>query len=268
MSVEIERQFVRVPSGVVHCALAGAGEPVVLFHQTPRSWDEYRDVLPLLGARRRAVAMDTPGFGASTPLAPGEDSIERWAEVALSLLDALELPRVSLVGHHTGAYIASELAARWPERVAALVLSSMSITSAHERLEHASGRAVVDDVEPAGDGSHVLELWRLRAPMYPKGTELLERFLADCLVAGARAAEGHRVVARYPSEQRVGEIGCPTLLVGATADPHAFPSLARLQRAMPHSRTVEIEGGMVPLPDQLPEEFAAAVESFLDDVGA
>lgn len=267
MSVEVERQFVRVPSGVVHCATAGRGSPVVLFHQTPRSWDEYRDVLPALGRTRRAIAMDTPGYGASTPLAEHEDSVERWAEVAASLLDALGIERAALVGHHTGAYVAVEVAARRPERVSAVVLSSMAIAPADERLRHATGRAVVDEVDPSLDGSHLLELWRLRAPMYPPGTDLLERYLIDCLTAGPRAGEGHRVVARYPSEERVREITCPALLIGATADPHAYPALSALQAAMPRARTVEIEGGMVPLPDQLPAEFARAVSGFLDDLG-
>lgn len=267
MSPEVERKFVRVPAGVVHCAAAGSGSPVVLFHQTPRSWDEFRDVLPLLGLTRRAIAMDTPGYGASSPLAAGEDSVERWAEVAASLLDALGIERAALVGHHTGAYLATELAASRPERVSALVLSSMAIAPAQERLRHASGRAVVDDVDPSPDGSHVLELWRLRAAMYPPGTDLLERYLIDCLTAGARAAEGHRVVARYPSEDRVREVTCPVLLIGATADPHAYPALPALQEAMPGARTVEIEGGMVPLPDQLPSEFARVVGEFLDDLG-
>ncbi len=239
----------------------------MLFHQTPRSWDEFRDVLPLLGQERRAIAMGTPGYGDSSPLAQGEDSIERWAEVATSLLDALEIERAALVGHHTGSYVAAELAARWPERVSALVLSSMAIATEDERLQHASGRAVVDEVDPLADGSHVLELWRLRAPMYPPGTDLLERFLIDCLTAGPRAAEGHRVVSSYPSEQRVRDVLCPTLLIGATADPHAYPALPALCAALPHARCVEIEGGMVPLPDQLPAEFAAAVAEFLDDVG-
>lgn len=264
MSVEVERRFVRVPSGVVHCAIAGEGAPVLLFHQTPRSWDEYRDVLPLLGADRRAVAVDTPGYGDSSPLPAGEDSIERWAEVALSLLDALELDQAALVGHHTGSYVAAELAARWPDRVSALVLSSMSISGEAERLRHATGPAVVDEVDPRDDGSHLLELWRLRAPMYPSGTELLERFLVDCLKAGPRAAEGHRVVARYPSERRILEIACPTLLIGATDDPHAYPSLPRVKEAIPHAQTVEIEGGMVPLPDQRPGKFARVVSAFLD----
>jgi hypothetical protein len=33
---------------------------------------------------------------------------------------------------------------------------------------------------------------------------------------------------------------------------------------IPGSRTAEIQGGMVPMVDQMPEEFAAAVMDFLD----
>ena len=67
----IERSFVRIKSGLVHVAACGAGRPILLLHQTPRSWDEYREVLPLLGARYRAIAMDTVGFGDSQPLPDG-----------------------------------------------------------------------------------------------------------------------------------------------------------------------------------------------------
>jgi pimeloyl-ACP methyl ester carboxylesterase len=41
---------------------------VLLLHQTPRSWDEFRDVLPLLGRSRRAIAIDLVGFGDSSRL--------------------------------------------------------------------------------------------------------------------------------------------------------------------------------------------------------
>jgi pimeloyl-ACP methyl ester carboxylesterase len=262
----VERRFVRVPAGTVHCALAGAGEAVLLLHQTPRSWDEYRDVLPLVGRRRQAIAMDTVGFGDSTPLPAGSDSIERWAEVALSLLDALGIERAAVAGHHTGGYVAAELAAAWPDRITAAVLSSVSLESAEERRRHASGRAVVDDVDRAPDGSHLAALWRGRALFYPADVDLLERYLIDCLKAGPRAAEGHRVVARYALEERLPLVRCPVLLIGATEDPHAYPSLPALRAAIPHAAVVELEGGRVPLPDQLPDAFAAAVESFLDAV--
>src|SRR5215510_12517337 len=83
----VERHFVTTRLGRIHVATAGTGFPVLLLHQTPRSWDEYRDVLPLLGGDFRAIAMDTLGFGDSDPPA-GDPSIELWAQGAFALLDA------------------------------------------------------------------------------------------------------------------------------------------------------------------------------------
>ena len=265
MPPRVTRHFVDVPQGTIHYAAAGEGDPVLLLHQTPRSWDEYRDVLPLLGRTRRAIAMDTIGFGDSVPLRPTDDSIEAWSEVVVALLDALAIQRADLVGHHTGAVIAVEVAGRAPERVRSVVLSSSPFDEPEARAAEAAGRAVVDDVERRPDGSHLLELWRIRAAFYPPGnTDLLERFVVDALKAGPRAAEGHRVVARYDIQGGVGRIACPILLLGATADPYAYPALAGLRARLPNAEVAEIEGGMVPLPDQLPKEFAAAVERFLE----
>lgn len=266
MRATVERRFVAVPAGTVHCAVAGKGDPVLLLHQTPRSWNEYRDVLPLLGARRQAIAMDTMGFGDSSRLPDGENSIESWASVVVSVLDALEIERAAIVGHHTGGYIATEVAAAHPKRVRALVLSSVSLPSEEERAARASGRAVVDDVDPVLDGSHLLELWRARAAFYPPSIELLRMFMIDCLKAQDLAAEGHRVVARYAIEERLSELRCPVLVIGATDDPYAYPSVQQLKAAVPHAVVTEIAGGMVPLPDQLPEAFAAAVSDFLDSL--
>lgn len=267
MAVEIERGFARTPAGRLHYAAAGEGEPVLLLHQTPRSWDEYREVLPLLGRRRRAIALDTPGFGDSGAAARGAPSIELWAAAAVALLDSLALDSVAVVGHHTGAYIATELAAAHPQRARAAVLSSLGLTTPEQRRAHGWGRALVDEVDARDDGSHVLELWRLRAPFYPQGrVDLLERFLVDALRAGTLAGEGHRVVARYAVEERLPLVACPVLLVAATADPHSYPSLPALRTALPHARVAEIKGGTVPLPDGHPAEFAAAVEEFLDSL--
>lgn len=260
----VTRGFVDVPQGTVHYVEAGSGDPVLLLHQTPRSWDEFRDVLPLLGRTRRAIAMDTVGFGDSTPLPPGSDSIEAWSEAVIAFLSALGLERVDLVGHHTGAVVALETAVRAPDRVRSVVLSSSPYDAPGASVAAAPGRAVVDEVEPSADGSHLLELWRTRAAFYPEGDiDLLQRYLVDALKAGPRAAEGHRVVARYDIVGAVSRLTCPVLLIGATADPFAYPALARLQTALPHAETTEIEGGMVPLPDQLPDAFAAGVERFL-----
>ena len=266
MAQVVTRRFVDVPGGIIHCAECGSGDPVLLLHQTPRSWNEFRDVLPLLGGTHRVIAMDTIGFGDSSRLPTGEDSIERWADVAVSFLDALRVERATLVGHHTGGYVALEIAASRPDRVAAVVLSGVVFHPVAERLAHAEGRAVVDDVDPKLDGSHLQELWQIRAGFYPPDVELLERFMIDCLKAGDLAAEGHRVVARYPIEERARLVSCPTMILAPTADPYAYPTVPALRAALPHAVVTEIEGGMVPMPDQLPVPFAAAIAEFLDGV--
>jgi pimeloyl-ACP methyl ester carboxylesterase len=91
----------------------------------------------------------------------------------------------------------------------------------------------------------------------------LERFIVDALKAGPRAAEGHRVVDRHEMEKRLPLVCCPTLVIAPTADPHAYPHARKVAAAIAGSVVVEIANGMVPLPDQMPEEFAAAVHRFL-----
>ena len=262
-AVTVNRTFVETRSGRLHAAIAGEGFPVLLLHQTPRSWDEYRDVLPLLGRRYRAIAMDTVGFGDSEPLSWDDNSIERWAEAAFDLLDALGIGRAALVGHHTGAVVAMEMAASWPDRVAALVLSSCPFVDAARRANH-HGKPVIDEVTRRPSGEHLTELWQRRQPFYPPGDiALLERFMVDALKAGELAVEGHRVVGRYHMETRAPLVTSPTLVLSATSDPHAYPAAPRVAQAIVGSRRIDIAGGMVPLPDQMPAEFAAAVENFL-----
>ena len=116
--MRIHRGFAEISDGQVHYAECGAadGDVILLIHQSPRSWAEYRHVLPLLGSRFRAIAMDTLGFGESaTP--SWEPSVERWANATADFLRAMDNDRCDVVGHHPGGVIAVELAACEPERV-------------------------------------------------------------------------------------------------------------------------------------------------------
>jgi pimeloyl-ACP methyl ester carboxylesterase len=263
MTAAVSRSFVSVPAGTIHVAQSGAGRPVLLLHQTPRSWDEYRDVLPILGERFRAIAMDTIGYGDSSK-PNGPDTIVEWAKVAVSLLDALGVDRASVVGHHTGAVIATEIAASFPDRVDKLVLSAPAfVDDEHRRLY--GDKPPVDEVERKLDGSHLVELWAMRAPFYPKSIDLLERFAIDALKAGDRAGGGHTVVARYDTEPKLPLISAPTLIIKPTEDPFAGPEAEKIAPHLPGARLVDLPGGMIPAPDQLPEEFAKLVLAFLDE---
>ncbi len=258
----VTRAFLKTPEGQIHYRSAGAGRPVLLLHQTPRSSDEYRDVIPLLARELRVVAMDTIGYGDSYKPA-GTSTIEDYAAGALALLDGLGIPSAAVVGHHTGAVVAVELAATQPARVERLVLSASPYVDAEDR-ERRRGRPPIDEVEEREDGSHLAELWRRRLAFYPKGRpDLLTRFVIDALRAGAKVEEGHRAVSAYRMETKVGRIRCPTLLVCGTEDPFSCPRMEPLAAAIPGSRAVPIPGGTVAMVDQLPEAFAAAILPFL-----
>ena len=262
--MKIHRAFADLSVGQVHYAQCGdRGAPaVLLLHQSPRSWAEYREVLPLLGTCYRAIAMDTAGFGDSSD-GGVPASIAQWARVACELLDALNIRQTDVVGHHTGGVVAIELAAAFPHRVRGLALSSTPYTGEAFRIARAQ-RPPIDEVAPSEDGSHLAALWQRRQGFYPPGRpDLLEAFVRDALKVGHRVEEGHRAVASYRMEERIGRVTQPALIVRATADPFAAPHATELQHHLPQARIVDIEGGMVPLPDQMPEAFAEAVLDFL-----
>ena len=261
----IRRAFADLSVGQVHYAECGDRQApaVLLLHQSPRSYAEYRAVLPLIGAHRRAIAMDTAGFGDSAA-GDAPASIEQWAKVACELLDHLGILQADVVGHHTGGVIAVELAASFTDRVRALVLSSTPFTNEVFRLARAES-APIDEVEPTDNGSHLAVLWQRRQRFYPAGRpDLLEAFVLDALKAKGQLEDGHRAVAGYRMEDRIHRVVHPTLIIRATDDPFASPHADELQRHLANARIIDIAGGMVPLPDQMPEPFARAVLAFLE----
>lgn len=249
--------------GQLHYSDAGEGPPILLLHQTPRSLDEFAEVQPLLAADRRVIAMDMYGFGMSAK-PKGPQTIEQYAEGALALLDALGITTFDVLGHHTGAYVAAELAAAVPHRARALIQSGAGFASA----EYRAGRPHDVDVAPiAVDGSHLEVLWSKRRPVYPVGRpDLLDRFVRDALAPGIDPHEGHFACRRYVQENRIDLVTCPVLVLAQTADPHSYRRTEALARAFVNAtevEVVEIEGGTVAAMEQLPVEVVGAVRSFL-----
>lgn len=78
-----------------------------------------------------AIALDLPGFGAS-PAPDAPCGAAGYAEMVHPVLDECS-PRVTLVGHSFGGRIAVELAARFPDAVAALVLCGVPLLPRTDR---------------------------------------------------------------------------------------------------------------------------------------
>jgi pimeloyl-ACP methyl ester carboxylesterase len=259
------RGYVDSPWGQLHHVRAGSGRTLLLLHQTPRSADEFAELVPLLAARFDVIAMDMVGFGASAD-APAQ-TIDVLAGAAIALLDALGVTTSAVLGHHTGAVVALELAASAPRRIDALVLSAPPWVDAAARAARAAAPIPVDTAARREDGGHLLALWDQRRPYYPPpAAALLDRYVRDALRPGLDPTAGHRAVGEYRMEQRIGLVRAPVLLLGAQADPFSFPHLNDVRHALRAARAVRthvVAGGTVALMEQCASEVAAVVEAFL-----
>lgn len=99
--------------------------PVLFLHAFPlngRMWDDQKAFLVehLGWPPNLVLAPHHPGFGD----APGvEGGLDAFAAKALETLDRAGVDRAVVVGLSMGGYVAFRLYARWPQRVAAMVLA-------------------------------------------------------------------------------------------------------------------------------------------------
>ncbi len=144
------------------------------------------------------------------------------------------------------------------------MLSSTPYTDAAFRRARAE-RPPIDAVEPSGDGSHLAALWQKRQPFYPAGRpELLQAFVADALKASGDVEAGHRAVASYRMEERHRRGARAGAAPARERRPVRRAAPRRMAAASCPKRKVTTIAGGVPLPDQCPREFAAAVLAFVD----
>ncbi len=131
-------QIVDTPCGQIEYAVAGDGQPVLVVHGAGGGFDQGLDVSKkLVQSGFRVIAMSRFGY-LRTPL-PADASPAAQADAYACLLDALNIPRVAVVGFSAGAPSSMQFALRYPERTAALVLLVPAAYPAH--LEQQSGGA-------------------------------------------------------------------------------------------------------------------------------
>jgi len=115
----------------IHFVENGSGSPVLLLHGAFGSGTTFlqRDFGVCLAARHRVIAPDSLAHGGSD--APNDRTrygARRRASHLVAVLDALGIDRAHVVGYSMGGWMASALAAFYPERVASLAIGGWDVT--------------------------------------------------------------------------------------------------------------------------------------------
>ena len=269
-ATKVKRGFVDTPDGQVHYVQAGSGDPILLLHQTPASTDEYAEMIPILARTNLVVAMDTIGYGDSdTP--PRECLVEDYARTVPMLLDQLGIQKTTIVGHHTGSFVAAEVAASYPERVDRLIVSGLFNMDAAERERNIG---MWPQWYPQADGSHLSEMWQ-KAMTRSGDVNRAQRTIMNILKAGTTGEYGHWAVIVWPQEDRLPLIQCPTFLIWGGKDLemldgmgwHATADKHKVKDAIPRSREVVVPDGTGAFPIEMPEVFSELVLEFMKDAG-
>lgn len=152
----ITRHYLEVAGRRVHYHKAGAGPPLIMAHQSPRSSAEYAPLMARWAEHFTCIAPDTPGFGQSDPL-PGTPEIDQFGDALVAFVDALRLERVAAYGFHSGGIILMNALKRHPGHFATLAIGGYAIwTEAEMQL---FGEAYLPPFQPLPYGEHLTWLW-------------------------------------------------------------------------------------------------------------
>jgi pimeloyl-ACP methyl ester carboxylesterase len=268
------RGYARGPHGLVHfwdsAGLVTTPRlplPLVLLHQSPQSARQFeRAFQPLVARGVRFVAIDTPGFGFSDPT-PAFPRLEDWAGSIVAVLDHLGIERADVLGHHTGALIATEVALQSPARVRRLILNGPFPITAEERrsfIQASDDRHGRD--APVVSGAHFVSSFETRVRMWgtetPPDPAVLTRTIAEKYQGLGPYTWGHDAAFRYDHAASLMRLAHPALILTNTGD-DIYELAKRASKMRPDFAWHEIAGGSHDIVDQKPEEWCDAVVQFL-----
>ena len=131
-----------------------SGEPVLFVHGNVSSSLFFQTTLLALPPEYRGLAVDLRGFGDTDPeKVDATRGLSDFADDVAALADALELPRIHLVGWSMGGGIALQLLSEHPERLASVTLIAPVSPYGFGGTRGADGRPISTDGAGTGGGA-------------------------------------------------------------------------------------------------------------------
>ena len=279
----IKQGYTDLPVGQIHYRTAGDGPPLLLLHLTLFSSDQFLEVVHILATKYRVIAMDRFGHGTSDPPPQGL-IVEDLSSTVVDFLNALGVERTSILGQHTGATEAVEVALSHPQRVEKLVLAPCADFSEEYRAQWltqaptSGGEQGGDEYrarwlmdaqcrEPKMDGSHLIYWWQQRRQNASPATtpEVLHRAVIAALQHMEYVPTIGLAMFRHHISERLPLVQAPTLFMAGEHDVmrgHIERHRALLPPTTPAEIAIMEDAGDFAALEK-PEEFARIVMDFL-----
>lgn len=242
----------------------GDGPAIVLSHGFLMDHTMFDPQVESLADRYRCIRWDERGFG-DTP-APGPFTYWDSADDAVALLDHLGIDQAVFVGMSQGGFLSLRAALAHPDRVRALVLidtaadvDDAATIEGYQQMMGAMSTGDPEIIDPvlAAVAGLILGEPDLEAEWIPRWKTLVAT--TDVTLPGGALLE------RDDISDRMGEIGCPVLIVHGTEDQAISMDRARkIADAVSDCRGfVEVDGAAHAANLSHPDQVNPPLEAFL-----
>ena len=262
--------------------VAGSGPVCVLHSGGPGvAWEYLR--VPHLEKALTCVYVEPVGTGGSgrLPTHPDGYSLDRYVSFVDALVDHLELPKVHVLGHSHGGFVAQRYAISHPDRLAGLVLYDTAPAAGPELMAEAARNmeAFLERYADRPEAQEAMATWKGLAmgtdEEYTRSMRgLLPAYFADSRVtAEAFAAMQAELRAwavtsdegPWQHHEALARLHTSTLVLVGQWDFICGPRWAHeLHETIPDSQLVTFEHSGHFAHIEEPEEFASAVAGFVE----
>ena len=229
-------------------SLGGTGNepPVVLVHGVGLDMAMWENQRAALSGKARVLCYDLLGHGQSIN-PPGARTLPDFIDQLSRLLAHLELHSIRLVGFSLGALIAQGFAARFPDKIARLVILHSVFQRSEQAREVVRARCdAVAEHGPLVNLDEALERWFSPSflKQYPEQAEKIRAVFEAHRDDGYLKA--YRVFAEADEDIPPAELArtdCPTLVVTGEMDPGSTSGMTRnLAERIPGARSYVLPG--------------------------
>ncbi|MCB2106790.1 MAG: alpha/beta fold hydrolase [Rhodobacteraceae bacterium] len=250
-AIPITRHFLPLAGGrQLHYRRAGRGAPLIILHPSPNSSASMIPAITAFAPHFTCIALDTPGYGLSDAIVDDPTMLWGYADAVITALDALGIQQAFVYGAATGAQIGIQLARKYPDRVATLLLDANG-----DFGDDDISQGYFQDISPVRDGSHLVKIWdmcRHLSVFFPwQSTEAKHRIKADVasptviqhhvndyLRAGPDYAKAYLAAMHVERHESTAAVTVPTLMTRNVASPLLRHTDTLIAKGLPKNFTI------------------------------